>query len=104
MKKRDKGTVKRFFIFLFLCVVITYIYFPKKNFPKEIIDLFQSFDLDEDEKRRYLITMNSFISSASRFRLSEAEWKNHRKENWSDVNYEKYIENNGYWKLISKGM
>ena len=48
--------------------------------------------------------MNSFISSASRFRLSEAEWKNHRKENWSDVNYEKYIENNGYWKLISKGM
>lgn len=66
--------------------------------------MFQSFDLDEDEKRRYLITMNSFISSASRFRLSEAEWKNHRKENWSDVNCEKYIENNGYWKLISKGM
>ena len=101
-KERQGYSKAIFYLPVFACSYYFYIYFPKKNFPKEIIDLFQSFDLDEDEKKRYLITLNSFISSASRFRLSEADWKNHRKENWSDVNYEKYIENNGYWKLISK--
>ena len=73
-KERQGYSIAIFYLHVFACSYYFYKNLPKKNFPKEIIDLFQSFDLDEDEKKRYLITLNSFISSASRFRLSEADW------------------------------
>lgn len=103
IEKGRRGDSKAiFYLPVFLCSYYFYIYFPKKKFPNEIIDLFQSFGLNEDEKKRYLVTMNSFISSASRFRPSEADWDKYEKGNWSEVNYEEYIEINGYWKFISK--
>lgn len=100
-KKYEGYSKALFYLPVFVGGYYYYSSYPGKPFPKELIELFDSFELTNKQKESYYIIINSFIAYGGRFRQTfkkGEERKEIKKEYLND-----YIKHNGYSKLF-KGL